>query len=100
MELKFFRSRYGHFWENMDNVLILLLFHSRESLSVFTSDLMVKLPVLILKHVSLYAYLMMDSTIAVSLYICKYISIIDNDINEDKTLAICFYVDLKMAYPI
>jgi hypothetical protein len=41
----------------------------------------------------------MDSTIAVSLYICKYISIIDNDINEDKTLAICFYVDLKMAYP-
>jgi hypothetical protein len=37
----------------------------------------------------------MDSTIAVSLYICKYISIIDNDINEDKTLAICFYVDLN-----
>ena len=54
MELKFFRLRYGHFWENMDNVLILLLFHSRESSFVFTSDLMVKLPVLILKHVSLF----------------------------------------------
>jgi len=25
----------------------------------------------------------MDDTIAVSIYICNYISIIDNDINED-----------------